>query len=133
RHVRSGGRGGRMAHRARPVGPGAVRPGSTMSAPSTTGGVHTVRRLVLYSLLLTLVIVAAAGLSGLLWRLFDAGRQLAGDDSAGLAQSLAFTLVAGPLAVLLWWFIWRSLSTQGDRRSVLWGVYLLITTVVAPV
>lgn len=95
------------------------------------GGVHTVRRLVCYLLLLILVSIAATGLSGLLDRLLSTGNNLVAYDSAGLAQSLAFSLIAGPLAALLWWLCWRKTVISEDRNSLLWPIYLVIMTAVS--
>lgn len=95
------------------------------SAPPTLGSAQrTVRRLIVYSLLFALVIIGAVGLSGLLGRLLDVSTQLAVDDIAGLAQSLAFTLIGGPLAAVLWWVVWRRLGDEAERSSLAWGLYL---------
>ncbi|MFJ6314302.1 DUF5671 domain-containing protein [Pseudarthrobacter oxydans] len=101
-----------------------------MSAPAGTtvlpAGLAqvTLRRLIQYALLFALVVIAASGLSGLLDRLFTSGTVLASTDVAGLARSLAFTLIGGPLALLLWWFVWRRLDDEAERRSAGWGLYL---------
>ena len=96
-----------------------------MSAESVVGSAQrTVRRLITYLLLFALVVVAAVGLSGLLGRLLVAGTELATGDVAGLARSLAFTLIGGPLAALLWWVVWRRLGDEAERVSVGWGLYL---------
>jgi len=99
-------------------------------SPGESGGsaTPTARRVVVYILLFALVVIAAIGLSGLVGRLFDAGTpstgsSFAGNDTAGLARSLAFTLVAGPFAVVLWWVLWRRLA-GAERGSVAWGLYL---------
>jgi hypothetical protein len=84
----------------------------------------TLRRLILYALLFALVVIAAVGLSGLLERLFSAGALLASSDVAGLARSLAFTLIGGPLAALLWWVVWKRLDGGAERNSAGWGLYL---------
>jgi hypothetical protein len=95
------------------------------SAPPAAGSAQrTVRRLVVYTLLFALVIIGAVGLSGLLGRLLDVGTPLAVYDIAGLAQSLAFTLIGGPLAAVLWWVVWRRLADETERSSVAWGLYL---------
>jgi hypothetical protein len=85
---------------------------------------RTVRRLILNALLFTLVVIAAVGLSGLLGRLLVTGTEQATGDVAGLARSLAFALIGGPLAVLLWWVVWRRLDDGAERSSVGWGLYL---------
>lgn len=96
-----------------------------MSADSAVGSAQrTVRRLITYLLLFALVVVAAVGLSGLLERLLVAGTELAAADVAGLARSLAFALIGGPLAALLWWVVWRRLGDETERASVGWGLYV---------
>ncbi|MEX1078715.1 MAG: DUF5671 domain-containing protein [Homoserinimonas sp.] len=101
-----------------------------MSAASAGSGVQTVRRVITYTLLFVMVTLAAIGLSGLLGRLLDVGDELVA-DSSGLAQSLAFALIAGPLAAVLWWLIWRGLSDERDRSSVAWALYLAFASTVA--
>ncbi|WP_235563964.1 DUF5671 domain-containing protein [Arthrobacter sp. Soil763] len=83
-----------------------------------------VRRLVVFILLFALVMIAANGLSGLLERFLRAGQVLAGEGIEGLALSLAFTLIGGPLAALLWWFIWRRLDEEAERAAPSWGLYV---------
>ena len=53
-----------------------------------------------------------------------AGTELATADVAGLARSLAFALIGGPLAALLWWVVWRRLGDDTERASVGWGLYV---------
>lgn len=96
-----------------------------MSTDSAVGAAQrTVRRLITYLLLFALVVVAAVGLSGLLGRLLVADTVLASADVAGLARSLAFALIGGPLAALLWWVVWRRLGDETERASVGWGLYV---------
>lgn len=83
-----------------------------------------VRRFIVFVLLFILVTIAAVGLAGLFARVVDMGVLLVDGDTAGLATWLAFTLIAGPLAALLWWFTWRGLADRAERDSVLWGLYL---------
>ncbi|HET8879985.1 MAG TPA: DUF5671 domain-containing protein, partial [Arthrobacter sp.] len=83
-----------------------------------------VRRLVVFVLLSALVVIAASGASGLLERLLGAGQVLAGQGVAGLALSLAFALVGGPLAALLWWLVWRRLDQEAERAAPSWGLYV---------
>ncbi|GAA2198418.1 DUF5671 domain-containing protein [Sinomonas flava] len=83
-----------------------------------------VRRLILYVLLFALVVIAASGLSGLVTRTLPSGQVLAGEATAGLAQSLAFTVIGVPLAALLWWFVWRRLADPEERRSTAWDLYV---------
>ena len=108
----------------------------TASAPTPNptpaeGGVQTVRRVITYLLLFIMVIIAAMGLSGLLERLFSINRTVQYFDNFGLAQNLAFALIAGPLAALLWWLTWREAASARDRASVAWPVYLVIMSTVA--
>ncbi|KZE91830.1 DUF5671 domain-containing protein [Microbacterium sp. TNHR37B] len=89
----------------------------------------TVRRLIVFSILFVLVMVAATGVSGLLGRLLET-RPEYDSGPASLALSLAFALIGGALAVVLWWFVWRRLE-RGDRDSVAWGLYLAAVSVVS--
>ncbi|UUL77138.1 DUF5671 domain-containing protein [Pseudarthrobacter sp. Fe7] len=94
------------------------------AAPTAAGGLATLRRLILYVLLFAQVVIAASGLSGLLERLFRTASTLVSGDVTGLALSLAFALIGGPLALLLWWFVWRRLDDESERRAPGWGLYL---------
>jgi len=94
------------------------------TVPTPTGSLATLRRLILYVLLFALVVIAASGVSGLLERLFRTATTLVSGDVTGLALSLAFTLIGGPLALLLWWFVWRRLDDEAERRAPGWGLYL---------
>ncbi|NUP60228.1 MAG: hypothetical protein HOQ04_11010 [Pseudarthrobacter sp.] len=100
-------------------------PAATTPPAAPAGGtLASLRRLILYVLLFALVVIAASGLSGLLERLFTSVSVLASAGVAGLARSLAFTLIAGPLALLLWWFVWRRLDDESERTAAGWGFYL---------
>jgi len=94
------------------------------AVPGTGSAQAKVRRLVVFVLLFSLVVIAANGLSGLLERLLRAGQVLAGEGVAGLALSLAFTLIGGPLAALLWWLVWRRLDQEAERAATSWGLYI---------
>ncbi len=98
-------------------------------AAAAPGAQGTVRRVIVFILLFVLVCLTASGLAGLLGRLLE---DRSGFDIGigGLALSLAFTLVGGPLAVVLWWFAWRRLDGP-DRGSVAWGLYLTATSFTA--
>lgn len=96
------------------------------AGPTTGSAQGTVRRLIVYTLLFVLVTIAAAGLAGLLERLLEVGAPLAVGDTAGLALSLAFALIGGPLAALLWWVVWRRLADESERASLAWGLYLTV-------
>ena len=99
--------------------------GTVSSAQSKSNSAQpTVRRLIVYTLLFALVVIGAIGLSGLLGRLLGASTELAAGDLAGLARSLAFTLVGGPFAAVLWWVVWRRTDDDGERSSLGRGLYL---------
>lgn len=102
------------------------------SVAVAAGGVgRSVRRIIVFTLLFVLVAISASGVGDLLGRLLDSGRLLASGDVTGLALSLAFTLIAGPLAALLWWFTWRGMSERIERESLSWGFYLAAMSTVA--
>lgn len=104
----------------------------TAATTTATGGVNTVRRVITYLLLGVMVLIAGIGLAGLLDRAFTTPDVLAEFGSYGLAQSLAFTFIAGPFAGALWWFAWRNLTdASGDRHSIAWPVYLVIAHTVS--
>lgn len=103
-----------------------------MASSAAPGGVNTVRRVITYVLLGVMVLIAGIGLAGLIERAITAPVVLAEFGSGGLAQSLAFTLIAGPFALGLWWFAWRNLTdASADRHSVAWPVYLGIAHTVS--
>ncbi|HKH08604.1 MAG TPA: DUF5671 domain-containing protein [Agromyces sp.] len=93
-------------------------------APTAGSTQGTVRRLIVYTLLFVLVTIAAIGLSGLLRRLLEVDDQLVLGDNTALALSLAFALIGGPLAAVLWWAVWRRLAAESERSSLAWGLYL---------
>lgn len=97
---------------------------TTPPAAPAGGTLASLRRLILYVLLFALVVIAATGLSGLLERLLTSASVLVSGGVAGLALSLAFTLIGGPLALLLWWFVWRRLDDESERTAAGWGFYL---------
>ncbi|WP_247647202.1 DUF5671 domain-containing protein [Arthrobacter sp. E3] len=99
---------------------------TTRSAPHAgeVASAPTVRRLIVFVLLFTLVVIGAIGLAGLLGRLMDTGVELVRDDNASLARSLAFTLIGGPFAGLLWWIVWRRVDEPAEQDSLSWGVYV---------
>ncbi|MFB9308269.1 hypothetical protein BJY17_002266 [Agromyces hippuratus] len=91
----------------------------------------TVRRLIVYSLLFALVTIAAIGVAGLLERLLGVGTELVFGSTVDLARSLAFALIGGPLAAVLWWSVWRRLHDGAERASLGWGLYLTAMYTVA--
>lgn len=103
-----------------------------MTAPRSSAA-PVVRRLVVYTILFVLVLLTATGLADLLGRLFEnlTDDLLAGGGSAGLAGALTFSLIGGPLAVLLAWFAWRRLADPAERASLAWALYLVGMTTVA--
>jgi hypothetical protein len=106
---------------------------ATRSTPQAgdSAAVPTVRRLIIYVLLFALVVIGAIGLAGLLGRLLNVGVELVAGDTAGLARSLAFTLIGGPLAGLLWWLVWRRALVPAERDSLAWGLYVAGMSVVS--
>ena len=83
-----------------------------------------VRRIILFVILFALVAVAATGLSGLIERVIGAGSVIVSNDT-GLALSLAFALIASPLAGVLWWWERRRLiADSSERASLLWALYV---------
>ncbi|GAB3133597.1 hypothetical protein GCM10027057_07460 [Marisediminicola antarctica] len=105
---------------------------AVQGTPGIAGGAgRSVRRLIVFVLLFATVTIAAIGLGGLVGRVLDAGGELAVGDTAGLAQALAFTLIGGPLALVLWWFLWRGFTDPTERSSVAWGLYLAAMSTVS--
>ncbi len=102
-----------------------------MSATSTGSAQGAVRRLIVFVLLFVLVIIAAVGVGGLLDRALDVDRTLAGGGADELALQLAFALIAGPLAALLWWGAWRRLGEPDERGSIAWPLYLAAMSTVS--
>lgn len=103
--------------------------GTTTAPDRAPGGVHTLRRVIAYALLGLLVVLTAIGVSGLLSEALPSDSY--GDygitvSNSNLAQSLAFTLIAGPFGAFVFWLSRRWLTTFNDRYSVLWPVYLVI-------
>ncbi len=96
----------------------------TAPAPTVGSAQQTVRRVIVYVLLFALVTIGAIGLSGLLARVLETNKELANGGTTGLALSLTFTLVGGPLAALLWWSIWRRLLEETERSAHAWGLYV---------
>lgn len=96
--------------------------------PETAQPAHTalsvVRRLIVFLLLFALVLIGASGLSGLLERLLSTGAPLAERDVGGLARSLAFAVIGGSLAAVLWLLVWRRLRSPEERSSLAWGLYV---------
>jgi hypothetical protein len=92
---------------------------------ASSGGAGTViRRIILFTLLFTLVVIAAIGLSGLVERIIGANEVIA-TDGAGLARALTFTLIGVPLAAVLWWWQRRRLAADpSERASLWWALYL---------
>ncbi|HAM25473.1 MAG TPA: hypothetical protein DCP11_01895, partial [Microbacteriaceae bacterium] len=107
---------------------------TAVQAPAqiTGGPQQSVRRVIVFTLLFAMVVISANGVSGLLGRLLDAANyRLAANDVTSLALSLAFSLIAGPLAAVLWWILWRRLAIQAERASLSWGLYLAAMSTVA--
>ncbi|MET4639660.1 DUF5671 domain-containing protein [Mycetocola sp. 2940] len=99
-------------------------------APAPSAG-QSVRRLIVYTLLFALVAITATGVQILLSQILEMDPLLAGPDTSLVAQGLAFTLIGGPLAALLWWFLWRRLSEPAERGALAWGIYVAAMSIVA--
>ncbi|WP_448006563.1 DUF5671 domain-containing protein [Agromyces bauzanensis] len=93
-------------------------------APAAASAQGTVRRLIVYTILFALVTIAAIGIAGLLERLLELGDRMAIGGVTDLALSLAFALIGGPLAAVLWWVVWRRLRDESERTSLAWGLYV---------
>ncbi|RAM35784.1 hypothetical protein DBZ45_18905 [Arthrobacter globiformis] len=89
------------------------------------------RRLVVFVLLFVLVLIGASGVGGLFERLLTSGAGLAGNDVGSLARSLAFALVGGSMAAVLWWLVWRRQGEEAERSSGAWGLYVSGVYIVA--
>ncbi|MEI5583454.1 MULTISPECIES: DUF5671 domain-containing protein [unclassified Agromyces] len=92
--------------------------------PAPAGAQRTVRRLIVYGLLFVLVVITAIGLAGLLEQVVDTRTPIAGGGPSDLALWLAFSLIGGPLAAILWWAVWRRLAEEAERTSLAWGLYV---------
>ena len=92
---------------------------------------HAVRRLFQYAVLYGLLVVVAAGLSGLIGRLLDREVMIAGYE-AELARDLSFLVVGGPLlAGLAWWSHRRLVDDPAEARSLGWSLFSGIAAVTA--
>lgn len=100
---------------------------SIAPVPGPTPAAPVLRRVVVYGLLFVLVVLVANGLDALLHRLVDqaGGTSIAESGTGGLAVSLTFALIGGPLAALLGWFAWRRLADPAEQRSLAWALYLV--------
>ncbi|MCR2811364.1 MULTISPECIES: DUF5671 domain-containing protein [unclassified Microbacterium] len=118
-----------------PSAEGAAAPGAraerTTALRSSGRGQDVVRRLIVFVILYALVVIAAIGLAGLLERAIGAGTVMVAGNDGGLARSLAFTLIAAPLAALLWWWERRHLADPGERSSLAWTLYLAAISLTA--
>ena len=92
--------------------------------PSSGRAQSVVRRIILFVILFALVAVTATGVSGLIERVIGASSVIVSTDT-GLALSLAFALIAGPLAAVLWWWEHRRLiADSAERASLVWALYV---------
>ncbi len=109
-----------MSAPAVPQGPADAAP----TAPTFGRAQSVVRRIIVFVILFALVVIAANGLSGLIERVIGAGTVIAGNDT-GLAISLAFALIGGPLVAVLWWWERRRLiADPSERASLVWALYV---------
>lgn len=89
------------------------------------------RRVIVFTLLFTLVVITATGIQSLVALLLESGTTIVGTETSTVAQALAFTLVGGPIAAALWWFVWRRAAEPGERGAVAWGLYLAAVLIVS--
>lgn len=82
---------------------------------------NSIRRLVLHGLLFVLLIVFAIGLSTLLTVAFS-GFKPEFEGSTQLATGLSFTLIAGPLAWILWRSVRTKLQSVSDTDASIWSL-----------
>lgn len=103
---------------------------STARAAGSTPVVTTVRQVIVHLLLFILLMLFTTGLANLLTSAFNgfAVQQLAPER---LPLALAFTLVAGPLAWLLWRRTASSLVQEAGATSVIWGLQAAAVYIVA--
>ena len=95
--------------------------------PST----FSIRRLFQYALLFGLLSVSAAGVAGLIGRLFDIGHVIA-ESRTDLARDISFTIVGFPLYLLVGRWTKKTLSDDSsERRSVAWNLYLSVVSLTA--
>ncbi len=84
---------------------------------------HALRRIFQYAVLFGLLVVVAAGLSGLLGRLLEREPMIAGYETE-LARDLSFLVVGGPLlAALAWWSRRRLTDDPTEARSWGWAAF----------
>jgi hypothetical protein len=102
-----------------------VEVSTQVSTSGTVSASGVVRRWVVFAILFTLVTLAANGTGNLLSYLIDTDPNK-GEYTYSLANWLAYTFIAGPIAVLLWWFAWRKLADNEDRSSYAWPIYLAV-------
>ena len=88
------------------------------------GALPTVRRLILYILLFTLVAIAASGASQLLGLILTPVSETDSGRTTGLALALAFLLIAGPLTIVLWRMLSKRLLDPAENSAPAWGLYM---------
>lgn len=106
----------------------AVRKADARAGRTATSDVTTLRRVFQYLLLYGLLVIVAIGVSGLLGRLLETDVLVTGDESA-LARDLTFTLVGGPLFVVVALWTRRRLADDADEaRSFGWAAYVTLAS-----
>lgn len=106
----------------------AVRKADARAGRTATSDVTTLRRVFQYLLLYGLLVIVAIGVSGLLGRLLETDVLVTGDESA-LARDLTFTLVGGPLFVVVALWTRRRLADDTDEaRSFGWAGYVTLAS-----
>lgn len=80
-------------------------------------------------ILFGLVIISGIGVSGLLGRLFDAGRIVA-ENQTDLARNITFVIIGVPLTIILSSWISKSFRANPEgRESIIWIGYLSLISI----
>ena len=103
------------------------RSGLAGGAPSVS-----LRRFFQYLVLLGLMIIFALGLAGVLAEALPESETILRRGSADFARALTFTVVGGPLFVLMAFWTRRRLEAEpGERDSLGWAFYLTVSLLIA--
>ena len=96
-------------------------------APST----FSIRRLFQYALLFGLLAISAAGVAGLIGRLFDIGQTIT-ETRTTLARDITFSIIGVPLYALVGRWTRKTLVTDpSERHSIAWNSYLGLVSITA--
>ena len=91
----------------------------------------SLRRFFQYLVLLGLMIIFALGLAGLLAEALPESKTIVKSGSGDLARALVFTVIGGPLFVLMAFWTRRRLEAEpGERDSLGWAFYLTVALLI---